>query len=175
MRTLEFIHITDAEDFRAKEIYTSYCETFPEDERRCESQFQDLFSNPCVKVVSVLDDLQTVGYLIIWELSDSVFIEHFEIFSEYRSMKYGSEIIREILKEHSNIILEAEPENLDQEAASRLQFYKKNGFTIVDETYMQPSYGEGKKSLNLWLLCNKSPECTDRMKEEIYDVVYRKL
>lgn len=170
---MEFIQVISPEDFRTVEIYSSYCTTFPECERRSEVQFQDLFSKENVKVYSVLDDLKTVGYIIIWELSDGVFVEHFEIFSEFRSMKYGTEIISKLFRDYSNIILEAEPENLNEDSKRRIAFYQKNGFAVIDANYMQPSYGDGKQSLNLWLLCNWKPENVLRIKEEIYDTVYR--
>ena len=169
---MEFIQVTSPEDFRTVEIYSSYCTTFPECERRSDAQFQDLFFRSDVKVYSVLDDLKTVGYIIIWELSAGVFVEHFEIFSEFRSQKYGSEIISKLFRDYSNIILEAEPENLNEDSKRRIAFYQKNGFAVIDENYIQPSYGEGKESLNLWLLSNWKPDNVLRIKEEIYDTVY---
>lgn len=170
---MEYLQVTTFEDFRAHEIYESYCATFPEDERRNEDQFRTLFSNPKVKIFSVLHELKNIGYIISWELTNFVFIEHFEIFSEFRSMKFGSEIIAHLYKNHSHIVLESERANLDETAKRRIAFYEKNGFAIIDETYMQPAYDAGKKSLNLWLLANWKPEKTDWIKEEIYDVVYR--
>ncbi len=169
---MEFIQITSLEDFRTKEIYKSYCETFPEEERRSEKQFNALFNCPKVKVYTILEDLKNIGYLISWELTNFVFVEHFEIFSEFRSMKFGSQIIADLYKNYSHIVLEAEPEDLDENAQRRISFYKKNGFTTIDETYIQPSYGDGKPPLNLWLLANWLPEKTDWIREEIYDVVY---
>jgi len=38
--------------------------------------------------------------------------------------------------------------------------------------YIQPSYGEGKKNIQLWLLANYKPENIQQIKDEIYDVVY---
>ena len=169
---MEYLQVSSSDDFRAEEIYKSYCETFPKDERRGEKQFRHLFTNPKVRVFSVLDELQNIGYLVSWELTNFVFIEHFEIFSEFRSQKYGSQIIADLYKNYSHIVLEAEPENLDEDAKRRIDFYQTNGFLIIDETYVQPSYDPEKKSVNLWLLANWQPEKTDWIKEEIYDVVY---
>ena len=74
---MEYLQINSFDDYRVEEIYKSYCETFPEDERRSEQQFRHLFSNPRVKVFSVLKDLKNIGYLISWELTNFVFIEPF--------------------------------------------------------------------------------------------------
>lgn len=171
---MEFIHITSAGDFRAKNIYSSYTTSFPKDERRCESQFQSLFNKEKVKVFSVLNNLQDVGYLIAWELSECVFIEHFEIFSDFRSQKFGTDVIKKLFKDYSKIILESEPETLDENAKRRIDFYRRNGFSIIDENYVQPPYEKEKKPVNLWLMANYQPEKTDRILEEIYDIVYCK-
>lgn len=169
---MEFLQITSSEDYRVQEIYTSYSSTFPEDERRDCPQFVSLFSNPHVKIISVLHESKTVGYLIIWKLSNSVFVEHFEVFEAFRSQKLGSHITGYLFNNYPRIILEIEPDHLGEDAKRRYSFYQKNGFRLIDEMYIQPSYGEGKKPLDLWLLANYSPENLDLVKDEIYDIVY---
>ncbi len=169
---MEYLQVATADDFRAEHIYNSYCSTFPIDERRSEPQYRLLFSNPKVKVLTILNGLDNIGYMIVWELTDFVFIEHFEIFSEFRSLKYGSEIIAHLFKNYSHIVLEAEPEQQDNDAIRRISFYRNNGFSVIDENYIQPCYEYGKNTLNLWLMANWQPEKTDWIKEEIYDVVY---
>ncbi len=170
---MEFIHITSAEDFRAKDIYNSYIQSFPKDERRSEKQFNSLFANGNVKVFSVLKDLQYIGYIIAWELTEFVFIEHFEIFSKFRSQKFGADVIKDLFRDYSKIILESEPETLDETAKRRIEFYKRNGFEIVETNYKQPPYDKEKNPVDLWLLANFQPEKLDWIRDEIYDVVYR--
>lgn len=169
---MEYLQITTHEDYRVADIYKSYCETFPPDERRGEAQFEDLFSHQKVKVFSVLKDLEAVGYLVLWELTNFVFVEHFEIFSPFRSLKYGSEILRDLYRDYSHIVLEVEPEGTSEDAHRRVEFYRKNGFTIIDENYQQPCYTPDKNPLPLWLMANWQPEQPLHVKEEIYDVVY---
>ncbi|WP_447951807.1 GNAT family N-acetyltransferase [Chryseobacterium koreense] len=169
---MEFLQLFSPEDFRSKKIYESYCASFIEDERRSGKQFQQLFAHPKVKVFSVTDQWESVGYMILWELSSFVFIEHLEIFGKYRNRKYGSQMIADLFRNYARIALESEPENQDNNSRRRISFYQRNGFTIIDETYVQPSYGEGKKPLSLLLFANWKPENIDRIKEEIYDVVY---
>lgn len=169
---MEFLQITSPDDYRVQQIFHSYSTTFPEDERREWSQFIKLFDHPNVKIISVLNDTENVGYLIIWELTNYVFVEHFEVFSEFRNQKLGSHITDYLFKNYPRIILEIEPEHLNDDAKRRFSFYQRNGFNLIDETYVQPSYGEGKKSLPLWLLANYSPENLNEVKEEIYDIVY---
>lgn len=169
---MEFSQITSPDDYRVQQIFKSYSTSFPEDERREWHQFVKLFEHPNVKVISVLNDNDNIGYLIIWKLSNYVFVEHFEVFSEFRNQKLGSHITGYLFKNHPRIILEIEPEHLNDDAKRRFLFYQRNGFNLIDEMYIQPSYGEGKKSLELWLLANYTPENLKEVKDEIYDIVY---
>ncbi|MEG0928350.1 MULTISPECIES: GNAT family N-acetyltransferase [Chryseobacterium] len=169
---MEFLPITSAEDYRVQEIYSSYISTFPVDEQRDKEQFLDLFSNPKVKFMSVVHEAEPIGYLILWELSSFVFVEHFEVFETFRSKKLGSHIIGHLLENYPRIILEIEPEDLNEDAKRRYSFYQRNSFSLIDTTHVQPSYGEGKQSLNLWLLANYSPDNVEELKKEICDIVY---
>lgn len=169
---MEFLPVTSSDDYRIEEIYLSYSTSFPTDERRDWKQFVELFENPKVKVISVLHEAKNIGYLIVWELSRFLFVEHFEVFSTFRSQKLGSKITDYLFENHPRIILEIEHETFNDDAKRRYSFYQKNGFEIIDELYVQPSYGEGKKPLDLWLLANYKPENMDELKTEIYDVVY---
>lgn len=162
---MEFLPITYAEDNRVQEIYSSYTSTFPVDEQRDKEQFAGLFSNPKAKIMSVVHESETIGYLIVWELSSFIFVEHFEVFEAFRSKKLGSHIIAHLLKSYPRIILEIEPEDLNEDAKRRYAFYQRNNFELIDPTHVQPSYGEGKQALNLWLLANYSPENIERIKK----------
>lgn len=169
---MEFNHITSPDDYRIKQIYSSYTYSFPEDERRDWIKFVQLFTHPNVKVFSVFNESENIGYVIIWELSDFIFVEHFEVFAEFRNQKAGSKIIDLLKENHPRIILEIEPENLNEDSKRRFSFYQKNGFSLIDEMYIQPSYGNGKKKLNLWLLANFQPTDLGETTNEIHDVVY---
>jgi len=169
---MEFLQITSSDDYRVEKIYSSYCTSFPEDERRDWEKLAPLFSHPKVKIVSVLHESENIGYLILWELSNYTFVEHFEVFEEFRSRKLGSHITKYLFENYPRIIMEIEPEHLSENAARRYTFYQRNGFSLIDEMYVQPSYGKGKKPLNLWLLSNYTPENLKDVKDEIYDIVY---
>lgn len=169
---MEFLHITSPEDYRVQEIYSSYCKTFSEDERRDWEKLISLFSNPKAKIISVLHESKNIGYLILWELSNYTFVEHFEVFEEFRNQKLGSYITKYLFENNPRIILEIEPEHWGENAARRYDFYQRNGFRLIDEMYVQPSYGQGKKPLDLWLLANYTPENLKDVKDEIYDIVY---
>lgn len=169
---MEFNLITSPDDYRIEQIYHSYITTFPEDERREWTKFVQLFTQPNVEFFSVFNENENVGYLILWKLSQFTFVEHFEVFLEFRNQKLGSKIIDLLKESHSKIILEIEPEHLNEDSKRRFSFYQKNGFNLIDEMYIQPSYGYGKKRLQLWLLSNFRPSNLSEAKDEIYDIVY---
>lgn len=169
---MEFLPITSAEDHRVQEIYTAYTTTFPVDEQRDKEQFAGLFSTPQTKIMSVVHESETIGYLILWELSSFVFVEHFEVFEAFRSKKLGSHIIGHLLESYPRIILEIEPSDLNEDAQRRYSFYQRNSFDVIDKSHVQPSYGEGKQALSLWLLANYSPENVEELKNEICEIVY---
>ena len=157
---------------KISKIFYAYEKTFPADERREKEQFLDLIEKPDCYIFGVKNDENLVGYVIIWELKNFHFLEHFEVFEDFRNLKLGEKILFELKEKFNKIILESEPKNLNEMSARRIGFYERNGFSIVDENYVQPSYGEGKKSLNLFLLSNFQVDNLDEIKSEIYQKVY---
>ena len=157
---------------KISKIFSRYEKTFPEDERRSKEQFLDLAENPDVFVFLIKNEDETIGYCVIWELNDFYFLEHFEIFEEFRNQKFGEKILESLQEKFEKMILETEPDSLSEIAARRLQFYQRNGFEIVEKNYLQPSYGEGKSSLHLFLMANFEPENVETLIQEIHKIVY---
>lgn len=157
---------------KISKIFSRYEKTFPEDERRSKKQFLDLAENPDVFVFLIKNEDETIGYCVIWELSNFYFLEHFEVFEEFRNQKFGEKILESLQEKFEKMILETEPDSLSEIAARRLQFYQRNGFEIVEKNYLQPSYGEGKSSLHLFLMANFEPENVETLIQEIHKIVY---
>ncbi len=153
-------------------IFNTYQRTFPEEERRDKNQFLELSENPNVYILNIKNDDDSIGYCIIWQLNDFWFLEHFEVFEDFRNKKYGSEILQNLIEKYENIILESEPETQSEIANRRILFYQRNGFNIIDKSYIQPSYGEGKPTVNLWLLGNFTPKNSAQTIDAIYTIVY---
>ncbi|QBO57437.1 GNAT family N-acetyltransferase [Chryseobacterium salivictor] len=154
-------------------IYAAYESTFPEDERREQKQFLALLENPDCFIFAVKNDDDFVGYLILWKLENSCFLEHFEVFEEYRNLKLGSQILAELKEKFGNIVLESEPNSLGEMAERRINFYIRNGFSVISQDYIQPSYGIGKNSINLFLLSNFAVENVKKIEEELLSKVYQ--
>lgn len=160
---------------KISKIFNAYEKTFPEDERRNKEQFLDLAENPDVFVLSAKDEDETIGYVVVWEIGDFYFLEHFEVYENFRYRKYGEMILSALQEKFVAIVLETEPEFLSDLAKRRLHFYERNGFDIIDRNYLQPSYGEGKSELNLYLMSNFQPKNLDEVITNIHESVYQKM
>ena len=154
-------------------IFAAYERTFPADERRNHDQFLVLLENPDSFIFAVKNDETHVGYVILWKLESCYYLEHFEVFEEFRNLKLGSQILIELNEKFGNILLESEPSPLDEMALRRINFYLRNGFFIISEDYIQPSYGPGKNSMNLFLLSNFSLDDVKEIEKELHAKVYQ--
>lgn len=172
---MEFTEIEDFKNPEVDHIYKTYCSTFPEAERRSENQFKNLFDREDVKILSITEKQNSIGYLILWQLKDFTFLEHFEIFEEYRNKSFGSEILSSLKSIYLKIILETEPENLGEIASRRINFYKRNGFQIISDTYIQPSYGDGKPPISLILFASWDAQNADEIIKVIHQTVYQNV
>lgn len=160
-----------------EKIFQAYTTSFPADERRDDDDFWQLFDNLSCIFLKAIKNEKFVGYVIMWGVDYAMFIETFEIFEEFRGQNLGSEVLQILKSSPYNFILETEPETLSEIAKRRVNFYQRNGFHIIKKDYIQPSYGEGKSPVNLWLMGNFfSPDekFLERTITEIYKTVYQK-
>jgi GNAT superfamily N-acetyltransferase len=157
---------------KLSKIFYRYERTFPEDERRSKEQFLFLADHPDAFVYNIHKEDTLIGYAVIWELTDFFFLEHFEIFEDFRNQKLGEATLEAMKEKFGKIILETERETHSEIAKRRLQFYERNGFGILEKNYTQPSYGEGKPSLKLILMGNFIPQNLETAIQEIYENVY---
>lgn len=160
-----------------EKIFQAYTTSFPTDERRDDEDFWKLFEHSRTEILGIYKDKKIVGYFILWFFDDFTFIEHFEIFESFRGQNLGSSALGVLSKKYNSLILETEPKTLDEIAKRRVDFYQRNGFSILKKDYIQPSYGEGKDAINLWLMGNLSSPDEKKLERtiaEIYKVVYQK-
>ena len=157
---------------KISKIFYRYEKTFPEEERRSKDQFLDLAENPDAFVYSINHEDENIGYCVIWELQEFYFLEHFEVFEEFRNQKFGEKILESLQEKFEKLILETEPDSLSEIAERRLRFYERNGFSVIEKNYLQPSYSEGKYAVNLFLMANFEPENLETLVKEIHEMVY---
>ncbi len=170
---MDFQPILSYQNSKAIKIYEAYTTAFPPEERRSETQFEALFANPNAEICIISNENQEIGYLILWKLNEALFVEHFEIFPDFRSLSFGSKILQKLISENEKIVLESEPSQLNDIAERRINFYQRNNFKVIDEDYIQPSYGIGKPAIQLFLLATYTPINIQDLKLDIYDTVYQ--
>ena len=69
-------------------------------------------------------------------------------------------------------LLEVEPAE-DELTTRRVAFYRRNGYRIVDRSYVQPSYENFGDAAPLWIMGNDTPERLPEFIERIKKEVYR--
>ena len=153
-------------------IFSRYERTFPEEERRNREQFLALAEHPDAFVYLLHEEDENIGYAIIWELQNTFFLEHFEIFEDFRNGGLGGSTLEAMKEKFGKIVLETEPDTLSEIAKKRVDFYQRNGFNMIKQNYLQPSYGEGKPAVHLFLMANFQTENLESIVQEIYEVVY---
>ena len=169
---MQFTEIHSPKDPVATEILEAYTQSFPEDERRSEEQFCELFTKPDCRVISICAENERIGYMIIWQLEGFAFLEHFEVYSRYRNRKFGAVILSELHTVYPKVILESEPDTESELAARRLKFYERNRFSVILRDYTQPSYGPGKKPVRLFLLADFAVNDPENISQKIHGKVY---
>lgn len=141
------------------EIYES---SFPEDERRDQLTQKKILSNKSYKLIPYYKDGHMIGFAALWELGDLIFLEHLAIKEEFRGNGYGTKILEDIKHKHPNkVVLEVEPPK-DDISIKRIKFYKKAGFHLNNNHYMQPPLGKGKKSVPLKIMSYPTPISSDK-------------
>ncbi|WP_434574658.1 GNAT family N-acetyltransferase [Riemerella anatipestifer] len=158
---------------KLQEIYQSYINTFPEDERRDDTSFWALAKQESSPIREITRGEDSIGYIIVWDLSLCLFVEHFEIYTSFRNQNLGSQVLNYLKNKFPLVILESEPENLGELASRRLEFYQRNGFVILDKNYIQPAYSKGKVPVNLYLLGTNNSDDLSFLVKEIRDIVYK--
>lgn len=138
-------------------VKSLYFSSFPEEERR---QWDDL-----LKRVNAPDEPLNLfivnvkgrfaGFITWWRLDGGLrYVEHFAIDPSLRGAGTGARAIKEfVASESSAVILEVEPEDMDEMARRRIGFYRRCGFTDHPEfSYEQPPYSPGLPAVKLTLM-----------------------
>lgn len=114
-----------------------------------------------------------------WELGDFVYVEHFAVSPSLRGKGVGSELLSEVkrLAGERQVVLEAEPAELSEQAKRRLRFYERNGFFVNPYPYIQPAMQENERPIPLAILSSRSVLSEERfiqVRDSIYRTVYNK-
>lgn len=152
-----------------------YESAFPEDERREWSSLLSLCDAcPAFELRVIYDGDREVGFITVWRWDDWRYVEHFAVDASCRGRGTGADVLRALLAEdHRPVILEVEIP-VDEISRRRVEFYRRLGFVLHDNvSYMQPSYGEGRKPLPMYLMTYGVPQ--DRGLSAVVDILYREV
>ena len=157
------------------QFYNILTESFPPDEIRSEQEHLELLDRPEYTVWAVYDQQELQGFLTVWDLGDTAFIEHFAVRSDRRNSGLGSKMLKALSQKlGKQLCLEAELPETDM-ARRRLGFYCRNGFFVNHYPYLQPALEEGKNPVPLHILTTEAPlteETFIKLKAKIYKSVY---
>ena len=146
--------VTKLQDYPLNELFNLYIESFPPQERRDIDQLKHLIENQSnMHFNAIIESDELCGLFIYWDFDTFIYIEHFAIFPEKRNRKIGEKVLSFIaLNQPKYCILEAEPA-LDEISTRRVNYYKRNGYEILDKEYIQPSYSsDPSDDMPLWIM-----------------------
>lgn len=149
--------------------------TFPQHERRdTDRQCRLLQSSIDIWVLQVESEIACVAF--VWQLPDCWYIEHLFTFSAHRNRQLGERMLTTLSRKTTTpIVLEAELPT-DEMSRRRLQFYARNGFSVLPIAYEQPPYRAGDNWFPMHLLSNDEEQIMARQEEiirSIYTLVYQ--
>lgn len=171
---IELKRIENINDTVLSTLIELYESSFPDAERRPIRQLKHLIeNNKDMFFNSIIKDNAVVGLMVYWKFNEFFFLEHFAIFSNMRNNNIGRGVLDYITNNLKGIrILEVEEDNTDI-AKRRIEYYRRNGYQIVDNTYIQPSFDNIKPSIPLWIMCNE-PLQTD-IKDKYISIIKQKV
>jgi GNAT superfamily N-acetyltransferase len=159
------------------EIWEIMLEAFPIEERRTMERQRDLLENPLYRIETIESDGKVAAFLAWWDLVGLCFVEHLAVNKNIRGGGLGSRLISELLRQNSkSAVLEIEPPlDTDQDSIrnKRLRFYEKLGFAAYPYSYAQPSYHEGRSSVDLLLMASSGAEMTHKEFSSFKQTIYR--
>lgn len=168
--------IMSAGDPRMADLGRLYEEAFPEPERRDLRQLKELTEScPQMYFNAVEDGGQLAGLFVYWDFGDFYFLEHLAVYAGMRNRKIGQQVLDYVAKNLPGVrLLEVEPP-VEEIAARRVNYYRRNGYEVLDKTYRQPSYRCLGEDYPLWIMGNcpgiekeKLQEYIARIKQEVY-------
>lgn len=122
-------------------VYDDMLEQFPRDELKPYKNFVKNFGNNYI-LYEILEE-QPIGYIVLFEYLDFIFIDYIAIYKKFQSKGYGSlvlEKLKESFKNKKGLLLEVEKEDIkNPKTKRRIAFYKKNGAELLSINYLYPN------------------------------------
>lgn len=151
-----------------------YEASFPPEERRPWGTIETPQSaaGPCLLIIS--DKGEAAGFLTVWNFATFIYVEHFAVAPDRRGAGVGAAALSALRHMYGlPVVLEAEPpSDTNPMAARRLAFYRRNGFEVIDEHYVQPPYAENLPAVPLFLMASGAVPPAHLVAETLHGEVY---
>lgn len=160
--------ITQPSDPLLGRLMPLYTEAFPPEERRQAAQLEKLLHTEQAMFFNAVEcEGKLAGLFVYWNFGSFYYLEHLAVFAEMRNKNIGQQIL-DWAKEHLNGVrlLEVEPAE-DEMTTRRVNYYQRNGYMILDQSYIQPAYDGKGEACPLWIMGNRQPEEACLLKEQI--------
>ncbi len=148
--------------------------SFPVNERRDFSRQRLLASSSEIFSQGVIIENELpVGVICWWNFPTFLYIEHFVIDPMQRNKGLGEKVLKTMRElTGRSLVLEVElPVN--EINNRRINFYKRNGFSLFDQDYLQPPYRRGEDFLPMKVMStNILYPVFDEIKQTLYREVY---
>lgn len=143
-----------SEMMRARDIYLH---AFPPAEQR---PWQSILEgcDGCLTLRGIYANEILVGIVTTWNFPQFLYIEHLVVDATLRGKGIGRKALSLVARQAFPLplLLEVEPEHLNEEAHRRVNFYTRLGFSIIDKTYVQPPYAPYLPPVHLWLMATSA-------------------
>lgn len=137
-----------------KAAETLYLESFPPEERRPWQMILSPESQYGPKLQLIIVDDQFAGMVTTWHFDQFIYIEHLAVNPKVRGRGIGAELLSVLSAQVGKpIVLEVElPNEAEPMTIRRINFYTRNGFTLLDYDYIQPPYSPELSEVPLKLM-----------------------
>lgn len=153
-------------------VYAIMEQSFPLEEYRPYEAQKELLADDSYRIYTVREHGNILGFAAVWQLEDWLFLEHLAVAPQHRNQGIGAKLLGFLSQ--NRCCLEVELPETDL-ARRRIGFYVRNGYVLNRYPYMQPSLGQGRSPVPLWLMTSGGPICPEefaRVKGLLYSRVY---
>lgn len=165
-------------------IYEIMDSSFPDNEMRTKEKFYNMFTQNEHYNVFCIGNKQNkqnnandvIGFIVVWDLKDFIFLENFAIDKSVRGQGLGGDLLNYIIDLYKkDVILEVELPESDI-TRRRIKFYERHNFIYNDFDYLMPPLKEGDDFLPLKIMSYKksfTKNSFENYKELIYNIAYK--
>lgn len=170
---MNLIRITNPDDRNLNRLIALYEDAFPVEERRDIGQLKRMIKQKSDMYFNAIEcDGELCGFFVYWDMKDFYYLEHLAVYPSMRNKKLGQKVLDYAANHLKGVrLLEVEPIR-DEMTTRRVRYYQRNGYQVLDEEYIQPSYDGVRDSCPLWIMGNRHserlPEFIDTIKRKVY-------